>query len=69
MSRIIGATAAVVLTVAAIAIWSKFVHVEPETAATVMEAAAVERPPMISPFEIMIKHGKNLPVQEWRDAF
>jgi hypothetical protein len=24
---------------------------------------------MISPFDIMIKHGKNAPAEEWRDAF
>jgi hypothetical protein len=30
--------------------------------------AAAEGPPIISPFDIMIEHGKNLPLENWRPA-
>jgi hypothetical protein len=48
----------------------KFVSIEPEAATSVTraEAAAAIRAPTISPFEIMAKHGKNLPAEVW-DAF
>ncbi len=65
VSRILQAATILVLIAATFAISSKFVHVKPE--ARIAEAAAVF--PMISPFDIMIKQGKNLPVEEWGDAF
>lgn len=52
-----------------IIIWSRLVHVEPEAATTVTKAeAAAIAAPLISPFDIMMKHGKTLPVEQW-DAF
>jgi hypothetical protein len=52
-----------------IVIWSNFIQFKPEVAATFTKAQAEEGQPMISPFDIMIVHGKNAPVEEWRDAF
>jgi hypothetical protein len=68
MSKIIGAAVAIAMVVVAIVAWSKFIVVKPEAAAAATEAAAAEGPPIISPFDIMIKHGKNLPVEDWRPA-
>jgi hypothetical protein len=52
-----------------IIIWSRFGYVEPESATAVTSAnAAAGAGPMISPFEIMAKHSKYLPVESW-DAF
>jgi hypothetical protein len=65
VSRILQAAAILVLTAATFAISSKLLHIKPE--ARITEAAAVS--PMISPFDIMIKHGKNLSVEERWDAF
>jgi hypothetical protein len=61
MSRIM---AAVVISglFATIVIWSS-AQVKPEGAAW-----AEEGRPIISPFDLMIMHGKNAPVEEWRDA-
>ena len=39
---------------------------EPKAAITTAEAAAAAE--LISPFEIMVRHGKNLPAEAW-DAF
>jgi len=39
---------------------------EPKAAIGTAEAAAAAE--LISPFEIMVRHGKNLPVEAW-DAF
>jgi hypothetical protein len=70
MSREMAATVMVGLLAAIIIIWSGFVRVEPETATTVTRAdAASVAAPTISPFEIMVGHGKNLPAEHWRDAF
>jgi hypothetical protein len=66
MSRII----AVVLisgVMATIVVWSNVAQMKPEVAATLTEARAEGRA-MISPLEVMIMHGKNAPVEEWRDA-
>jgi uncharacterized membrane protein YqhA len=69
MSRKIAAAVMVGLMAAIIIIWSGFVRVEPETATTVTRAdAAVVAAPMISPFDLMMKHGKSLPLEAW-DAF
>ena len=53
---------------ATIVVWSNVVQVKPEVAATLTEARAEEGRAMISPLEIMMIHGKNAPVEEWRDA-
>jgi hypothetical protein len=42
--------------------------IKPEAAAAAAEAAAADGGPIISPFETMIKHGKNLPAEDWRPA-
>jgi len=65
----------------AIIVWAASKSVEPNAAATVTQAdaAIVESPtnsinaaivegPASSPLELMIKHGKNLPAEQW-DAF
>ena len=71
MSRSIAAAVTIgLITAAFIIIWSGLVHVEPETATSVTRAdAAAVAAPMISPFGIMTRHGKTLPVEHWRDAF
>jgi len=67
MNKIIGAAVAIAVTVVAIVAWSKFAVVKPEAAAATNAAAAEDRP-IISPFDITIKHGKNLPLEDWRPA-
>jgi hypothetical protein len=69
MNRILGA-AAVIATIAAL---SNFVVVRPEaTAATNASANTAstngeeDSQPMISPFDLMLKYGKNLPREDWR---
>jgi hypothetical protein len=67
MSRNTAAVVTVGLIAASfIAIWFSFVRAEPETTVTRAHAAAA---PMTSPFDIMLRHGKTLPVEHWRDAF
>ena len=64
--------AAIVLAVATAFIWSKTVRVGPQvmsaSAFGVVKTDPSEATPVISPFEITVKHGKNLPVESW-DAF
>jgi hypothetical protein len=69
MMKIIVAAAALASVSAVVIFWSTFINVEPKTALTVetAQAAAVETA-TISPVEMMTKHGKNLPVEQW-DAF
>jgi len=67
MNKIIGAAVAIAVTVVAIVAWSKFAVVKPE-AATATNAAAAQDRPIISPFDTTIKHGKNLPLEDWRPA-
>jgi hypothetical protein len=67
MSKIIGAAVAFTVITVAIVAWSKFAIVKPEAAAATNAAAAEDRP-IISPFDTMIKHGKNLPLEDWRPA-
>jgi hypothetical protein len=44
----------------------KFGAPEPKAVIATAEAAAAAN--LIAPFELMVKHGKNLPVEAW-DAF
>jgi hypothetical protein len=67
VSKIIGAAVAITAIVVAIVTWSKLVVVKHEAAAATNAAAAEDRP-AISPFETMIKHGKDLPLEDWRPA-
>jgi hypothetical protein len=71
MGRNIAAAVTVGLIAATfIVIWSGVVRVKPEaTAAVAMVDAAAVAAPMTSPFDIMMSHGKTLPVEQWRDAF
>src|SRR6266851_2830566 len=68
MSRIVVAAAAIAVMITTTVAWSNFMVVKPEAAAAATKAAAAEGPPIISPFDIMIKHGKNLPLEDWRPA-
>ncbi len=43
-------------------------HAQATTPAAATNAAAAEDRPIISPFDITIKHGKNLPPEDWRPA-
>jgi hypothetical protein len=67
MSKIIGAAVAMTVIAVAIVAWSKFAAVKPEAAAATNAAAAADQP-IISPFDTTIKHGKSLPVEDWRPA-
>jgi hypothetical protein len=67
MSKIIGAAIAMTAIVVAIVAWSKFAVVRPQAEAATNAAAADDRP-IISPFDITIKDGKNLPLEDWRPA-
>lgn len=66
MTKATLAATAIFVIVAAIIAWPHFIAVNSQTAATAM---AVEVAPMISPFDIMLRHGKNPPVEDWRDPF
>jgi hypothetical protein len=70
MRRIILATAICGVTAAAVFVagW-KLVHQEPEAIITRAEAAAEAKLPTIWPFELMTTRGRNLPVEDVRDAF
>jgi hypothetical protein len=48
-------------------VWKKSGLVKPQTIVTRADAAGT--PMTISPFEIMVQHGKNLPVENWTDPF
>jgi len=67
MSKIIGAAVAIAVMVVAIAAWSNFLVVKPEAAAAT-KAAAAAGPPIISPFDSTLKHGKDLPLEDWHPA-
>jgi len=67
MSKIIGAAIAITVMVVAILAWSKFAVVNPHAAAAT-NAATAGGGPFISPFETMIKLGKDLPFEDWRPA-
>ena len=67
MSRIMVGVAALVIP-ATMVIWSNVIHVKPEAAAALTKAPLEQERLMISPFDIMIMHGRNTPVEEWRDA-
>ena len=70
MSRTIASVVTVGLVAVAFIIWSGFIRVEPETATTVGRAdAAAVAAPVISPLDIMMRHGKTLPAEHWGDAF
>jgi hypothetical protein len=74
MRAIIYAGLAIGLTVIAFSFWPRATHVSPKERTLVTigapnkaEAAAVEA--RISPFEIMVKYGRDLPIENWRDPF
>jgi hypothetical protein len=62
---LVAAICVVAATTMIIAGWN-FGAPEPKVAIATAEAAAAAE--LISPFEIMVRHGKNLPVEAW-DAF
>jgi hypothetical protein len=71
MSRTIGfVTILGMMGASVIIVWPNLVQIEPEAATSVTraEAAVAIKTPTISPFEIMAKYGKNLPMEVW-DAF
>jgi hypothetical protein len=67
MSKLIAIVAFGLMSTASIS-WLAFINVEPRTTATVTTAtaaAAAAEGRMIPPFELMIKHGKLVPVEQW----
>jgi hypothetical protein len=62
---LVAAICGVAATTMIIAGW-KFGTPEPKAVIATAEAAAAAK--LISPFEIMVRHGKNVPVEAW-DAF
>jgi hypothetical protein len=74
MRKIIYSVGAVAAIAATIFIWSKSVVVGPQTvrasvATTAVRVQLSEEMRRISPLEMMVKHGKNLPVEYWSDPF
>jgi hypothetical protein len=74
MRAIICAGLAIGLTMTALSFWPRAAHVSPKEGSLVSipasnkaEASAAEA--RISPFEIMVKNGRDLPVENWRDPF
>jgi hypothetical protein len=66
MTKIIAGGAALGVLSVAIATWLTFINVEQKAAATVTkEGAATPQRAMILPLELMAKHGKNLPAEQW----
>ena len=66
MTKIIAGGAALGVLSVAIAMWLTFINSEQKAAATVtMEGAAAMERAMILPLELMAKHGKNLPAEQW----
>jgi hypothetical protein len=66
MTKIIAGGAALGVLSVAIATWLTFINVEQKAAATVTkDSAAVTQRAMILPLELMAKHGKNLPAEQW----
>ena len=68
MSRIVVAAAAIAMMITTTVAWSNFMVVKPEAAAAATTAPVAEGRPIISPFDIMIRLGKNLPLEDWRPA-
>jgi hypothetical protein len=69
MIKIIAAAATLALVLGAIILWSTFLNVEPKAGLSVEKAhAAAVESAAILPFELTVKHGKNLPAEQW-DAF
>ena len=67
MSRLISVAAAIAVIVTAIAVWSKFMVVKPE-AAVPAASGMEESPSIMRPFDVMLKHGKELPQENWGPA-
>jgi len=69
MIKMVAAAVTLALVSAAIIVWATVIHVEPKATLAVKEAQATDiEAPMLSPFELMRKQGKNLPAEQW-DAF
>ena len=74
MRKILYSVVAIAAVVATVVIWSKPVVVEPQAmrASVASRAEQVQRSeamPRISSSEIIVKHGRNLPVEYWSDPF
>jgi hypothetical protein len=65
--KIIAAFATIMVLAASGYVWTKSGPVMSQ--AVVTRAIAAGTPLTISPFEIMVQHGKNLPVENWVDPF
>lgn len=61
MSKIAGASIAIVVLATAIWIWPK---ITPVTNRMAIDSAQASTAPL-SPFELMVTHGKELPVENW----
>ncbi len=70
MSRTVRTAGTVVLMFAAFATLD-FLVAKPEAGTTVTEERADETggPPAISPFDIMLKLGKSLPLESWNSGY
>lgn len=71
MAYCVGAIAAIA---AAIFIWLKPVAIGPQAvraslAGTAENIQPIDQTPGISPLELMVRHGKNLPIEYWSDPF
>jgi hypothetical protein len=68
MSRTIAAIAILGFVAGAVIAWAKLTPVRSDVQATVTPVVPIEKSSMISPLEMMLRHGKNLPKEHW-DAF
>jgi hypothetical protein len=66
MRKIIVTVASIAMIIAVGILWSTFVLVKPQ--ASVKKAEAAEIASSVSPFEIMVQSGSNLPAEKWDDT-
>jgi hypothetical protein len=69
MSRTIAAAATLGFAAVAVIAWAKLTPVRSDVQATVTPVVPVEKSLLISPLELMLQHGRNLPAEHWREAF
>ena len=64
-------TAATIVVIAATFAALSLMAVKPEAGVTVAKERAGEagEPPTISPFNIMLRHGKDLPLEDWGPVY
>ena len=67
--RTIATVATLGFMAAAVVVWPKLTPVRSDVQAAVAAGAPIEKSSMISPLELMLRHGGSLPVEHWREGF